>query len=246
MINMPSVGGGGISNMKRTPIGCLITWYSCVGTQQQSCWRRRWASELKCFEPPSPWYHEIFIVAVEQVYRALPAARPAPKATLRSHFSAEDVADAALTAYSDLEGQRETGNSWLTLDWSDAWDFPTRLGTLLFQPSLWLERVSAPLHTRESRRTRRRRREAYCRSWRKLFRGDSLPLSRENSINYLHWQMFTDPNMHEFVELAGFPQPNLLLFTMRAEAVVILAVLQRALIWAVSTTNHFGGNYFTP
>lgn len=106
--------------------------------------------------------------------------------------------------------------------------------------------VSAPLHTRESRRTRRRRREAYCRSWRKLFRGDSLPLSRENSINYLHWQMFTDPNMHEFVELAGFPQPNLLLFTMRAEAVVILAVLQRALIWAVSTTNHFGGNYFTP
>lgn len=88
--------------------------------------------------------------------------------------------------------------------------------------------------------------QAYCRSWRKLFRGDSLPLNWENSINYLHWQMFTDPNMHEFVELAGFPQPNLLVFTMRAGAVVILAVLQRALIWAVSTTNHFGGNYFTP
>ena len=87
---------------------------------------------------------------------------------------------------------------------------------------------------------------AYCRSWRKLFRGDSLPLNRENSINYLHWQMFTDPNMHEFVELAGFPQPNVLVFTMRAGAVVILAVLQRALIWAVSATNHFGGNYFTP
>lgn len=88
--------------------------------------------------------------------------------------------------------------------------------------------------------------QPYCRSWRKLFRGDSLPLSWENSINYLHWQMFTDPNMHEFVELAGFPQSNVLVFTMRAGAVVILAVLQRALIWAVSTTNHFGGNYFTP
>lgn len=49
--------------------------------------------------------------------------------------------------------------------------------------------------------------------------------------------------MHEFVELAGFPQPNILVFMMRAGAVVILAVLQRALIWAVSTTNHFGGNY---
>lgn len=87
---------------------------------------------------------------------------------------------------------------------------------------------------------------ANCRSWRKLFRGDSLPLNWEHSINYLHWQMFTDPNMHEFVELAGFPQPNILVFTMRAWTVVILAVLQRALIWAVSTTNHFGGNYFTP
>lgn len=88
--------------------------------------------------------------------------------------------------------------------------------------------------------------QTYCRSWRKLFRGDSLPLSWENSINYLRWQMFTDPNMHGFVELAGFPRPNVLVFTMRAEAVVILAVLQRALIWAVSTPNHFGGNYFTP
>lgn len=42
--------------------------------------------------------------------------------------------------------------------------------------------------------------------------------------------MFTDPNMHEFVELAGLPQPNVLVFTMRAGAVVVLAVLQRALI----------------
>lgn len=42
--------------------------------------------------------------------------------------------------------------------------------------------------------------------------------------------MFTDPNMHEFVELAGFPPPNALLFTMRAGAVVVLAVLQRAFI----------------
>lgn len=33
--------------------------------------------------------------------------------------------------------------------------------------------------------------------------------------------------MHEFVELAGFPPPNALV---RAGAVVVLAVLQRALI----------------
>ena len=49
-------------------------------------------------------------------------------------------------------------------------------------------------------------------------------------MNYLRWQMFTDPNMHEFVDLAGFPQPNALVFMMRAGAVVILAVLQRTLI----------------
>lgn len=42
--------------------------------------------------------------------------------------------------------------------------------------------------------------------------------------------MFTDPNMHEFVELAGFPPPNVLVFMIRAGAVVILAVLLRALI----------------
>lgn len=36
--------------------------------------------------------------------------------------------------------------------------------------------------------------------------------------------------MHEFVELAGFPQPNALVFAVRAGAVVVLAVLQRALI----------------
>lgn len=60
--------------------------------------------------------------------------------------------------------------------------------------------------------------------------GIHCPLSRENSINYLRWQMFTDPNMHEFVALAGVPPPNALLFTMHAGAVVLLAVVQRALI----------------
>lgn len=172
------------------------------------------------------------------------AAEIPPKARLHSCCSMEDVMDMALTARSNPEAWRGTGNSWLSLDWSGAWDFPTRLRILLIQPGLWLERVSAPLHTREGER--KGEEQAYCRSWRKLFRGDPLPLSWENSINYLRWQMFTDPNMHEFVELAGFPQPNVLVFTMRAGAVVILAVLQRALIWAVSTTNHFGGNYFTP
>lgn len=151
--------------------------------------------------------------------------------------------DTVLTVRSNPEACGGTGNSWLLVDWSGAWDFPTRLRILLIQLSLWLERVSAPLHTREKREVVG---AAYCRSWRKLFRWDLLPLSWENSINYLRWQMFTDPNMHEFVELAGFPQPNVLVFTMRAGAVVILAVLQRALIWAVSTTNHFGGNYSPP
>lgn len=100
------------------------------------------------------------------------------------------------------EAWRGTGNSWLLVDWSGAWDFPTRLKILLIRPILWLERASAPLHTRERREGAA---QAYCRSWRKVFRGDSLPLNWENSINYLCWQMFTDPNMHEFVELAGFP-----------------------------------------
>lgn len=137
------------------------------------------------------------------------------------------------------EGQ-ETVGSWLTEVVPGT--FPHALGSSSFSSVCgW----SVCLHHFTPGR-RGRRGVAYCRSWRKLFRGDLLPLSWKNSINYLRWQMFTDPNMHEFVELAGFPQPNVLVFTMRAGAVVILAVLQRALIWAVSTTNHFGGNYFTP
>ena len=36
--------------------------------------------------------------------------------------------------------------------------------------------------------------------------------------------------MHEFVELAGLPPPDALLFSMPAGAVVVLAFLQTALI----------------
>lgn len=49
-------------------------------------------------------------------------------------------------------------------------------------------------------------------------------------MNDLHWQMFPDPDLRECVELAGFPPPSALLFTMRAGAVVVLAALQRAFI----------------
>lgn len=216
----------------------------------------RSVSKLKCFEPPS-WYN-IFIVPVEKQLYKPPVVWPACKFLLLWKIPTRQcyILTAAWRKLWTWPWQcvltpgpkerQETVGCWV--DWSGSWDFPTCLWMLLFQPGLWLECVSAPLHTRE--RGRRARGggggQTYCRSWRKLFRGDSLPLSWENSINYLRWQMFTDPNMHEFVELAGFPRPNVLVFTMRAEAVVILAVLQRALIWAVSTTNHFGGNYFTP
>lgn len=99
-------------------------------------------------------------------------------------------------------------------------------------------------------------------------RGTSSPLARKKKgeerssegeecvcgVNYLCWQMFTHPNMHRSVDLAVphscqatfvffFPLP---FFMMHAGAVVILAVLQQAFIWAVITSNRFGGNYFTP
>ena len=72
-----------------------------------------------------------------------------PKASLRSHYSMGDVVEMALTVCSNPRAWRGTGNSWLLVDWCCAWDFPTRLGMLFIQPGLWLERVSAPLHTRE-------------------------------------------------------------------------------------------------
>lgn len=163
MINMPSVGGG-VLNINMTPLGCLITWYHCVGTQQRSCWKCRSVREPKCFDPP-PRYHKIFIAPVEPRQQSTHAdiccaCRAAveipPKARPHSLSSTEDVVDMALTARSNPEAQRGTGNSWLLIDWSGAWDFPTRLGMLLVEPGLWLERVSAPLHTREKREGRER------------------------------------------------------------------------------------------
>lgn len=53
----------------------------------------------------------------------------------------------------------------------------------------------------------------------------------ERAVNYLCWQMFTDPNMHEFVDLAALASCQTgCFFMMHAGAVVILAVLQRTLI----------------
>lgn len=51
------------------------------------------------------------------------------------------------------------------------------------------------------------------------------------AVNYLCWQMFTDPNMHEFVDLAALVScQTCCFFMMHAGAVVILAALQSALI----------------
>ena len=71
-----------------------------------------------------------------------------PNARLHSCCSMEDVMDMALTACltpRPEEGQ-ETVGSWLTEVVPGT--FPHASGSLI-QPGLWLERVSAPLHTRE-------------------------------------------------------------------------------------------------
>lgn len=75
-------------------------------------------------------------------------------------------------------------------------------------------------------------------TWNRLVKGDLAPVSERRrmdggggAVNYLCWQMFTDPNMHEFVDLAAlaFCQ-TCCFFMMHAGAVVILAALQSALI----------------
>lgn len=66
----------------------------------------------------------------------------------------------------------------------------------------------------------------------RLVKGDLAPVSEGGcAVNYLCWQMFTDPNMHEFVDLAALAScQTCFFFMMHAGAVVILAVLQSALI----------------
>lgn len=125
-------------------------------------------------------------------------------------LSMVDVVDMSLTVHRNPEAWRGTGNSGLLIHWSGAWDFPTRLRILLIQP--WSAVEACVCTTSHQGQGGEGVVQAYGRSLRKLFRGDSLPLNWANSINYLHWQMFTGPNMHEFVELAGFPQPNVLVF----------------------------------
>lgn len=150
-----------------------------------------------------------------------------PKARLHSCCSMEDVMDMALTARLTLrpeEGQETVG----------CCSTEVVPGTFPHAPESSSFKLvcgwSVCLHHFTPAREEERERGVTVEVGENFSEGIHCPLSRENSINYLRWQMFTDPNMHEFVELAGFPQPNVLVFTMHAGAVVILAVVQRALI----------------
>lgn len=94
------------------------------------------------------------------------------------------------------EGQETVGSS---VDWSGAWDFPTRPRILLIQPGLWLERVSAPLHTRG-----REKGGGLCRQVEENFsEGIHCPLT-ERTAQIICAGRCSQTHMHEFVELAGF------------------------------------------
>lgn len=128
--------------------------------------------------------HEILTAPVERhVYSTAPpteqmhaeicsvsdaAVRIPPKATLPSCCGMEDIMDMALTSLLYPEACRGTGNSWLSVDWSGAWDFPTRL--LVCGWSVCLHHFT-PGREREAEREDV---QAYCRSWRELLWGDSL------------------------------------------------------------------------